>query len=233
MSVMMSSPTVDPFGISSTFPEKVRRLAPSTVNTDLLDATIQSVLSSWEQWCDAPLGRFAYVPAVHLDDRPYPQLPHEAFEYIRDVLHLNNGQVSAAIDVQERTYYNWLGKPKTKPRTSSLGRLWPMVDALFHLQVVHPNIAGWFHSTPAAQEAFHAGDLNRFLQLELEYTSAHSDSLTTTSIPAPYFGDPGDLVINDSIDNETVSKSKAPRVRPGARRGAKLPAMTTVIDEER
>lgn len=232
MSVMMSSPTADPFGISSTFPEKVRRVAPSTLNTDLLDATIQSVLSSWEQWRDAPLGRFAYVPAVHPGTRPYPQRPLDAFEYICDVLQLHVGEVSAAIDVQERTYYNWQSKPDTKPRASSLGLLWPMADALFHLQAAHPNIAGWYHASPAAQSAFQAGDINRLLQLELEYTNAHSVSLTTTRIPAPYFGDPGDVL--DETDNaeHAVAKARAPRIRSGARRRAKVPALTTVLDEE-
>ena len=234
MSVMMSSPTVDPFGIMSTFPEKVRRVAPSTVNLELLDDTINAVLTSWEQLRDAPLGHWADVPAVHVIGRPYPENPEQAIDYLRDVLQVNRGDVFTAVDVPERTFHNWQKKPSTRPRPSSLGRLWPMVDALFHLQAAHPNIAGWYHSTPAAQDAFKAGNINRLLQLELEYVNAHAVSLTASRIPAPYFGDPGDdLNETDAHDVDTPAKARAPRVRTTKRRRAKLPTSPTWLDQER
>ncbi|MEJ7690623.1 MAG: hypothetical protein WKF76_09475 [Nocardioidaceae bacterium] len=59
-----------------------------------------------------------------------------------------------------------------------------MVDALFHLQAAHPNIAGWYHSTPAAQVAFKAGDINRLLQLELEYVE-RAQHVSTDNQPHP------------------------------------------------
>lgn len=234
MSVMMSSPTADPFGISSTFPERVLRVAPSTVNLELLDGTIQAVLSSWEQLRDAPLGWWADVPAVHVIGRPYPETPETAIDYLRDLLQVTRGEVFAAVDVPERTFHNWQKKPNTRPRASSLGRLWLMVDALFHLQAAHPNIAAWYHATPAAQDAFKAGDINRLLQLELEYANAHSVSLTATRIPAPYFGDLGDLLDETETDDPTTpAKANGPRIRTGTRRRAKLPAAVAVVDEEK
>ena len=232
MSIMMSSPTADPFGISSTFPEKVRRIAPSTLNLKLLDATIQAVLSSWDQLLDAPFGRRVGVANTPTGGQRYPDTPVEAFDYVCDVLQVNRTDVYDAVGVQERTYYNWQTKPDTRPRATSLGRLWPMVEALFRLQAVHPNIAGWYHTTPAAQAAFKAGDINRLLQLELEYSNAYSVSLTATRIPAPHFGDPGDLVHDADTIDQTPSKAKAPRVRPGARHRAKVPAARTVVDGE-
>jgi len=234
MSIMASSATVDPFGIMSTFPEKVRRVAPSTVNLELLDDTINAVLASWEQLRDAPLGRWADVPAVHVVGRPYPETPEQAIDYLRDVLQVSRSDVFEAVGVPERTFHNWQKKPSTRPRTSSLGRLWPMVDALFRLQAGHPNIAGWYHSTPAAQDAFKAGDINRLLQLELEYVNAHGVSLTAARVPAPYFGDPGDMVDEtDARSSGVSSRVAAPRVRTTKRRRAKLPTSRTQLDQER
>lgn len=233
MSVMMYSSTADPFGISSTFPQWVRRVAPSTVNVNLLDDTIQAVLSSWEQLRDAPLGRWSDVPAVNVIGRPYPETPETAIDYLRDVLQVARADVFAAVDVHERTFHNWQKKPNTRPRASSLGRLWSVVDALFHLQAAHPNIAAWYHATPAAQEAFKAGDVNRLLQLELEYANENSVSLTATRIPAPYFGDLGDLRDDPETDDPTrPAKADGPRVRTGTRRRAKLPGTVAVSDEE-
>jgi hypothetical protein len=234
MSVMMSSPTADPFGISSTFPEKVHRVAPSTVNLTLLDGTIQAVLSSWEQMHDAPLGRWANVPAVHVIGRPYPETPEEAVDYVRDVLQITRDAVYPAVGVRERTFHNWQKKPDTRPRARSLGKLWPMIDALFHLQAAHPNIAAWYHSTPAAQDAFNAGDVNRLLQLELEYVNMHAVSLTTSRVPAPYFGDPGDLV-EEIVEEATdaTAPMKAPKIRTTPRRRVKQPltVVATKVDQ--
>ncbi len=232
MSVMTFRPTADPFGIASTFPEKARRAAPSTLNLQLLDIPIREVLSSWDQLCDAPLDRWADVPRVPIINRSYPGTPAEAFDYVCDVLQVNRTEVFDAVDVQERTYYNWQNKPDTRPRTGSLGRLWPMVDALFHLQEAHPNIAGWYHATPAAQAAFKAGDINRLLQLELEYSNAHSVSLTVARVPAPHFGDPGDLANDTDTVDLIPSKVRAPRIRMGARRRAKVPPGRAAIDED-
>lgn len=136
----------------------------------------------------------------------YPQTAVEGVEYLADLLQISQDAVLRGTQVSERTFYGWKANPDAKPRSASLGRLWPTVETLTYLAGSHQNLASWFHATPEAQEAFEAGHLNRLLQLELEWVSANAASLglrnaTSAAVPAPVFGDLGD-VLDDSEDED-------------------------------
>lgn len=225
MSIILTSPTADPFGIASTFPEKLRRVAKSNINVTLLDETIRSVLASWDEYKVAPMGRFADVPAEHIVGRPYPESPLDAVEYVRDALQVSQDAVLNATGVAERTFFNWKKNPDSRPRPTSVAKLWQMVEALYYLHRAHPNIAAWFHTSPRAQEAFAAGSVNRLLQLELEWVNANSAGVLER--PVPFFGDPGDPTDQDDEGvgvEAAMSAAPRPQLRKVRPRPAKLPA---------
>lgn len=235
MTVQMHVATSDPFGIMGTFPPKMHRAATSTINIDVISERIRTVLRAWDKFSTSAPSRAdaASVSFVLIDDsgvapvaetvavepvpvqaapvRAYPQTAVEAVEYLADLLQVTQDAVLRGTQVNERTYYGWKSRPDAKPRAASLGRLWPTVEALTYLAGAHPNLAAWFHSTPAAQEAFDGGDLNRLLQLEVEWVSAIVATLglrnaTSAAVPAPAFGDIGDR-LDDPADHDDMPLS--------------------------
>ena len=197
MTAMLASATTDPFGIAGTFPVRVRRTASSTVDVGLLGDTIRRVLESWEQFKAAPVNRYAAVPAQHMAERPYPETPLEAVNYLRDLLQVSRDAVLAAVGIAERTFYGWQQNPDARPRAASTGSLWNTLETLHRLDKAHPNLAAWYHANSDAQDAFLAGQMNRLLQVELEWISTNAADLglrnttATAVVPAP-FGDDGD-----------------------------------------
>lgn len=220
--------TSDPFGIVSTFPARFHRAATSTINIDVISERIGLVLRAWDKFAapviDPAAQQVTEQAAAGVVDapvvRPYPQSTVEAVEYLVDLLQISHDAVLRGTRVSERTFYGWKKNPTAKPRQASLGRLWPTVEALSYLAGAHPNLAAWFHATPQAQEAFQSSDLDRLLQLEIEWVTANAADLglrnaTAAAVQAPAFGDPGDSLDEpedepeDEPDDEGVARGTA------------------------
>lgn len=213
MTLLMPEQTVDPFGIVGTFPAKFKRAASSTVNIDLIAGEIHDVLVAWEEMTASPVHSPATLhsgsgtPKTEVRLR-YPSTPVEAVEYVRGLLGVSQDAVLAAVGVAQRTFFGWKKTPSSRPRAASLGRLWLMVEALTHLQGSHPNLAAWIHSNPDAYRAFEAGQVNRLVQLEMEWVVRHEPAHTPH---APRFGDLGDgLAVSEDVVTQEAEETNIP-----------------------
>ncbi len=231
MTLTMPAQTADPFGIVGTFPAKFRRVNTSTVNVDLVAQEIREVLTAWEEMTASPahsstsLDRNSGAPGAEPRLR-YPSTPVAAVEYVRDLLGVSQDTVLAAAGVAERTFFGWKKTPNSRPRVASLGRLWLMVEALTQLQGSHPNLAAWIHSNPDAWRAFEAGQVNRLVQLEVEWVVGNEPAHTPH---APRFGDPGDSlaalkdVVMQEPEEDNIPAPAVPALRATVRGRTLLP----------
>lgn len=210
MAVMTVAPTVGRRTNRGTPAQWRKRRSRSYINRDFLDPRIGDVLEVWEgppATADAvPQLRIVAAPMV----REYPQTAVDAVEFIRDLLDVSQDAVLASVGIQERTYFGWKSNRASRPRVSSLGKLWLMVEALFGLEPHRPNLAAWFHSTPEAQRAFASGDVSRLQLLELQAAAVGRPELLPD---VRLFGDPGD----PTAVGESVVESVRP-ARPAVRK---------------
>ena len=109
-----------------------------------------------------------------LDDKPVevriiepPQDPVEAVTYLVRVLQLTQDQILDSVGIAPRTFFGWKTKGR-RPRTESLGKIWPMVQAVSSMDAARVDLAAWFHSSPEAQEHFARGDANGLALLDAE-----------------------------------------------------------------
>jgi hypothetical protein len=266
MTVQLMHRTADPFGIGGTFPPKLIRVAPSTVDPHLVSEEIRRVLEEWADLGDtlsrhgdvAVSGSFSASTLISFADGdplrdielftgadvrgagaigssalPYPMSPVEAVEFVRDILQVSQDSVLSAVGVKARTFFGWRTRTDSRPRSSSLGVLWAMADALYYLQNSHPNLASWYHANPAAQEAFAAGRVNRLVQLEHEWAAANRRPVYAPR--APYFGDPGDPDAASLSDATGTGADEmvplAPRARSRRRARVTLPSSAVTAAE--
>jgi hypothetical protein len=134
-----------------------RRVPSTSLSVESVPIEVAMVIRGWD-----PESLVESVPPV------YPTSAVEAVDFIRDLLMLPRTAVFAALDISEKSFHNWV-RYGHRPRPLSTGTLWPMTEALYRLSKGHPNMAAWFHSEPAAEEAFHAGDVNALVLAELTW----------------------------------------------------------------
>jgi hypothetical protein len=221
MTLAMPARTMDPWRISEQlFAPAFSRTAPSTVNFHIVDHLICDVLDAWGRSDTDNVADVDVADDVTADDgtmiEEYPQTPVDAVRFLARTLQISQDQVLAGVGVAGRSFFQWADGSVTRPRPASLGRLWPMVEAIAPLRHAHPNLAAWFHSTPAAQEAFAAGRINELLTIEFNWASANSRAVTR---PVGSFGDPANGV--DSVDDGEAhagADSRPATAKPGIRR---------------
>lgn len=221
MTLAMPARTMDPWRISEQlFVPAFSRTAPSTVNLHIVDQRICNVLDAWGRSDIDTVAEVDGADEGTADDgtmiEAYPQTPVDAVRFLAQTLQISQDQVLTGVGVAPRSYFQWADGSVTRPRPASLGRLWPMVEAIAPLRHAHPNLAAWFHSTLAAQEAFAAGHINELLTLEFNWASANSRPVTR---PLGTFGDPADD-IDSADDGETNvgADSRPATAKPGIRR---------------
>ena len=214
----MFAETGAPFGLLDSFSNNFRRSGSSTLNLDVIAEPVRLLVGKWERFATpiresrhhyiALTGTVELVGSVDLtvptleeiparEVRPFPETPVQAVEYLSGLMDISRDAVLRGTGVSESSFYRWKRMSDVAPRPDSLGRLWPTVRALSQLEAVHPNLASWYHSTPEAQEAFEGGRLNRLIHLEFEWLRTNakhegSRGLSSASVEAPWFGDPGD-----------------------------------------
>lgn len=211
MTVAMPDRTTDPWGIrDQMFVPAFSRAAPSTMNFHIVDQRIADVLGEW-------VGVDADEPDdIAAAEADYPQSPVEAVRFLTQALQISQDQVLNAVNVAERSFFQWAAGTVTSPRPASLGRLWPMVEAVAPLRAAHPSLAAWFHSTPSAQEAFAAGRINDLLRIEFDWATANTRRPATR--PVGSFGDPADNADADEVEPDDVPVAKpSVRRRPRSR----------------
>ncbi len=207
MTVAMPDRTTDPWGIrDQMFVPAFSRTAPSTMNFHIVDQRIAGVLGEW-------VGIDADEPDdIAAAEAEYPQSPVEAVRFLTQVLQISQDRVLNAVNVAERSFFQWAAGTVTSPRAASLGRLWPMVEAIAPLRAAHPSLAAWFHSTPSAQEAFAAGHINDLLRIEFDWAAANTRRLVMR--PVGSFGDPAD----NEADTNDVEPDDVRVPKPSIRR---------------
>lgn len=169
------------------FQKAVKRSGPSTtLNTDGVTKEIASVIKAWDE------GNLSAALPV-----PFPMNAPAAVRFIRDHLGLALPEVTEAVRITEKSYYNWANKGH-KPQQNKLGILWPMTHAIYSLVCANLNLAAWFHSSSEAREAFAAGDINRLLSAEMDWAVR---AARVEPRPVPYF------------DEELPEPSEAPAPR--------------------
>jgi hypothetical protein len=103
-----------------------------------------------------------------VEDAPFPNEPVDAVDYIAQLLGLPHERVIAAVQIAPRTYYGWKTEGR-RARPQSLGRLWPMTEAIHFMARAHSNLAAWLNGSDEARALFDTGDVDGLVQLELDW----------------------------------------------------------------
>ncbi len=162
MNALTPSATADIFGIAAGFGRLFRSFSQTSVNVDAVPRDVGRIITQWDN-------ALADMPgATTTQDVPFPTDPVNAVEHIARLLALPHERVIAAMRVAPRTYYGWKTEGR-HARPQSLGQLWPMTQAIHYMARAHPNLAAWFNTSREAQALFDAGDVDRLVQLELDW----------------------------------------------------------------
>ncbi len=189
MSVVTWTATADIFGVADRFAKLFRRFSQTSVNVDVVSQDVGRVITGWDDLVlEAPSG-------AAMDDSSFPNEPVDAVDHIARLLRLPHERVIAAVQIAPRTYYGWKTEGR-RARPQSLGRLWPMTEAIHFMARAHPNLAAWFNVNTQAQILFDAGDVDGLVQLELDWALRTYPRRTPV---APEFGDTG-LPVEDAED---------------------------------
>jgi uncharacterized protein (DUF2384 family) len=181
MSVMTPTATADIFGIADGFATLFRRFSQTTVNVEVVSRDVGRVIAHWD---DLLVQESSDTTA---EDAPFPNEPVDAVDHVARLLRLPHERVIAAVQIAPRTYYGWKTEGR-RARPQSLGRLWPMTEAIHFMARAHSNLAAWFSSSAEAQTLFDAGDVDGLVQLELDWALR---TYPTRSSVAADFGDTG------------------------------------------
>ncbi|MDT4994218.1 MAG: hypothetical protein QOH97_4110 [Actinoplanes sp.] len=182
MKIPTAVPTSDFFGIAERVVGLFRRSSRTSLNVDAVSQDVGRVIAAWS---DSP----ATTAATAKPSTAFPEDAAAAVEHIAELLGLSHERVISAVQVAPRTYYGWKTEGR-RPRSQSLGRLWPMTEAIHFMAQAHPNLAAWFHGSPEAQACFDAGDAQALVQLELSWAMRTYPRRPSAS---PDFGDGPDL----------------------------------------
>ena len=181
MSVMTATATADFYGIADSFANLFRRFSQTSVNVDVVSQDVGRVITDWDDLVlEAPSD-------AAVEDSPFPNEPVEAVNHVARLLGLAHERVIAAVQIAPRTYYG-LKTGGRRARPQSLGRLWPMTEAIHFMARAHSNLAAWFNGNAKAQTLFDAGDVDGLVQLELDWALRSYPRRTSV---APDFGDTG------------------------------------------
>jgi hypothetical protein len=191
--------TRDLFGVGDSLAQQFRKRSRTTFNVDIVAREIAEVLEAWDAE-DAQI-------ADGLQTLPYPSDPVSAIDFLRGALQVSQDDVLAALDIRERTFFGWKTKGH-RPRPESLGRLWPMTQAVYYLSQSHPNLAAWFHTDDRAKISFENGDVDGLVQNELRW------ALKTYSTPARTAPEFGDGEGRDAEDDEEGAVRSRNRISP-------------------
>lgn len=107
-----------------------------------------------------------------------PKDPVSAVQYMKEVLHLTQGEVLSAVGVPQRTYQGWTEGDGRTPRDSSLGLIWPMTHVLMGIEQVNPDFTAWYQTSDKAKELFKSGNVDGLALLEFESRLSHFSSPT-------------------------------------------------------
>jgi len=92
--------------------------------------------------------------------------PLNVFDQIQRELAVTQKELFAVTGIRRRTYYSWKKPGARQPRSSSLGRLWHLADALIDLrETLERPIAAWIHSSPERLAAFKEGRFEDLVNL--------------------------------------------------------------------
>jgi hypothetical protein len=84
-------------------------------------------------WVEVPISYIGVPAAIEPVDEMSDVL--EAFEHVRAELGLTQKEMFSATGIKKRTYHSWKRKPLgSRPRVSSQGRFWRLVDAVEDLR---------------------------------------------------------------------------------------------------
>jgi hypothetical protein len=209
MSTMTPTATADIFGIAQDIANRFRRFSQTTLIVGNVSNEVGRVIRGWDESVYADLQTIPLHEPVKRDAGPslltMPNEPADAVDHIAELLGVPHERAVEAAQVATRTYYGWRSGRRARPQ--SLGRLWPMTEAIHYMARANDNLTAWFHSTPAAQRAFDAGDVDTLIQLELDWAMR---SYPRHDPVAPDFGDGPSLPDGDTAP---VEPEPAPRGR--------------------
>ncbi|MDQ4489347.1 hypothetical protein RBS60_03935 [Sinomonas sp. ASV486] len=168
--------TTDVFGISDYFDPFFKRSSQTSLNSDPVSTMVGRIIAWWD---DLPVHPFAESEYV------FPRQPAQAVEHVAFLLGISNERVLAAVGIKPRTYYGWK-TANHRARSQSLGKLWPMTEAIHYMAHAHPNLAAWFNSESQAQALFDAGNIDQLVLLELDWATRNYPRPRPI---APDFGD--------------------------------------------
>jgi hypothetical protein len=178
MNVLTAAPTSDMFGITDKLVGLFRRYSQTSLNVHVVSQDVGRVITAWDDGATTP------TPPARLD-APFPTDVVDAVNHVAEILGLSDERVINAAQVAPRTYYGWKTEGR-RPRPQSLGRLWPLTEAVHFMARAHPNLSAWFHGIPEAQALFDAGDVRALVQLELDWALRTYPKRTPIN---PDFGD--------------------------------------------
>ena len=89
--------------------------------------------------------------------------PVAAVEFIAQQLQISQDRVLKAAGIAERTFYGWKTEAR-RPRVSSLGSLWALVQVVERLSDGGRAVSRLFQGSARAQQAFDRGDANGIVQ---------------------------------------------------------------------
>lgn len=114
------------------------------------------------------------TPAVEpltLADKPTPSEAVRAFDRLVAELGVSQKDLFQATGISKRTYHSWTGLDAPTPRQRSLGRLWPLVDAVSDLQVVLDRpVQHWLHADPGRRRLLLRGEFGQLVEVAVADT---------------------------------------------------------------
>lgn len=131
-------------------------------------------------WLELPIS-YIGVPAAteHVDEMSDIV---EAFERIRAELGLTQREMFSATGIKKRTYHSWKRKPLgTRPRVSSQGRFWRLVDAVEDLHdTVDRPLGQWIRGDRRRLSALFDGRFDDLVDLAVNQTAFPKRSIGTS-----------------------------------------------------
>lgn len=180
--------------------DRVPQRSATGLSRIVMSGEISEVLDEWGPATEKPFDEVSEFPTDAVT----------AVGMISSRLNIAQDEVLRAVGVAERTFFGW--RSGHRPRSTSQGRLWPMVQVVGRLSNTHPNLAAWFHSNEAARAAFAAGDVNALVLAELNWAVRSMPTI------AQYMPEDGDLIFESqpqrpSLVSEDLEEADISRFR--------------------
>lgn len=154
--------------------------ATTTIAPPLLDLTHRAYVSTQVDWKAVPedvhraFEAWSVGGQAHVIDEPTPlESPVAAVEFVAQQLQISQDRVLKAAGIAERTFYGWKTEAR-RPRVSSLGSLWALVQVVERLGDGGRTVSRLFQTSARAQQAFDRGDANGIVEALLLNASKES-----------------------------------------------------------